>query len=641
MGTKEISSKVKKNGVTELKELDGELSQQKIDALHVLHNTGHIFLAECDEGCCICFKPQFIANIIAIFADPACFAFDHSKLRACASREIIWSLLQEHLPAQYRSVTHMNAILKFLELIRIIIEIDHADTSFPVLSGPMPLKKLFMVPSALKGRPSFWREVLPRPVTCLRGLRFRSMQKIVTVGQFLWVMAGVVRNPDRMWGCAFVVEVSAASLSTADSANAQVQAEAPPAIWIFVRLYETRDFVDAVILGASIEAVNADQASAAVFKIMKKLECDATSPLRLCPFCCASDVYVRCGAAHKFPNKGKASSHEAAGVNLGEHTTAPATSPSERLRDILYKMRSSPASAALKCSRFHTVSLETLSSGLMLDGLGKNEMPVMYPADWASGARAAAALELTTRDSVLNDSPHESSTSSTSASEQVPVVALAPSVTAELPRSSLGPKRSSSIRVRDRLPWQRVTSAGFAVVPDGSGRALSHSFFVSTRQLEVDDVVVCGSMGALHAAIDAAAGDGSNADHLHEAAVLKKSNVTTDSTYSSLDASVSSEMHVPLKLTYRVGDMIGTKTIAEIYSCSRARTVFVDPAQAPSSPSSSSSTAFTLQQPHTFSDGNAVMLCVRLLPAPRVEHHEQRSACNHHHHHHCPRHLHR
>ena len=199
--------------------------------------------------------------------------------------------------------------------------------------------------------------------------------------------------------------------------------------------------------------------------------------------------------------------------------------------------------------------------------------------------------------------------------------------------------------MRDRLPWQQVTSAGFAVMPDLSGRALCQSFFVSTLQLSANDVVSCNSMKGLHSAIDAAAADASDSDHVHETNVLRSSHAAAAVTPgdSTLDAKAACEELVHLKLNYRVGDMIGKKTIAQIYACSRANTVLVKAATALSStksPSSSSTSAsssttpttFFLAHSHSFSEGDAVMLCVSpfsfLLCPPHPKFDElQHAAC--------------
>lgn len=588
----------------ELKALDGILSQQKKDALQVLHDTGHIFIAECEQGTCVCFRPQFIADIIAIFADPSCSAFDRTALRACAAHDVILRLLRENLPEKYRGRHHMSSIFNFLLHIRIIIRIELADTLTVVPSASLLQRNLFMVPSTLKGRPSFWREVLPRPAMCLRGLRFSSMQKIVTVGQFLQVMSSRVHNPDRMWGCAFVVEVTSESSSAADLTSDQFKREAPQSTWIFVRLYETREFVDAVVLGSSISDINSPKISEVVNKLMKNLDCDVSSPLMLCPFCCASDVYVRCGAAHKFfPEKHK--NHHPWGdaeVRFDEHASSP---------PVTTQVASCTSVAVLNCSRFHSVSFKNIRFGLMLDGLGRNEMPPLYPEAWVSRMqrRAASVIDVDDSDSIAL--PRRSKPSPASATES------APSTNTESKSSSSSV--SSQSRVRDRLPWQQVTSAGFAVMPDLSGRALCQSFFVSTLQLSANDVVSCNSMKGLHSAIDAAAADASDSDHVHETKVLRSSHAAAAATSgdSTLDAKAACEELVHLKLNYRVGDMIGKKTIAQIYACSRANTVLVKATTALSStksPTSASSsttpTTFFLAHSHSFSEGDAVMLCV-------------------------------
>ena len=153
-------------------------------------------------------------------------------------------------------------------------------------------------------------------------------------------------------------------------------------------------------------------------------------------------------------------------------------------------------------------------------------------------------------------------------------------------------------------------------MPDGSGRVLYHSFFVSTLQLEVNDILSVDSMQGLLAAYD-----GGNSAPFYEATILRNRTSAlplraTASGASTLNESQPLEEILPLKLIYRVGDSIGDRKIVEIYACSRASTVLADhPTQpSPSLKSLSSSSAFTLDSPHSFSEGDMVMLCVRDHP---------------------------
>jgi hypothetical protein len=556
LGTEDIK------GIKELKPLYGSLFLQRKEALQVLHDTGHILLAECEQGLCVCFKPQFIADMIAIFADPSCNAFGRGKLRACASKDTILRLLVENLDSKLRNKSNAITIFNFLLSIKVIIELDTTYSASPDPSS-LERERLFMVPSALKGRPSFWQEVLPRPVMCLRGLRYHSIRKIVTVGLFLRVMSSMVHNPDRMWGCAFVIEVALSSSSSAGEVSEEPDGRiaASQSICIFVRLYETRNFVDVVILGDTIAAINAPEASAAITDVIEKLQCDAAAPLTLCPFCVASDVFVRCGAAHLFVADNVAFADASAS---GVHMSA-ATAPLNESQDKCSQLASSVG--LLHCSRFHTVSVANARFGLVLDGLGRNDMPPLYPAACVSRPQQPAAASAS-EPALPHASPHS---------------------------RSLG--TSSSSRVRDRLPWQQVTSAGFALRPDGSGRALSMSFFVSTHQLAADDVVSSDCVRGLNAAIDAVVADVNTVD-VFEATVM----------------GTGGKKSVSLKLIYGIGDKIGGKRIANIYACSRTNTVQVGTPLTPSSPAkstvSSSPSEFTLQHPHTFSEGDLAMLCV-------------------------------
>jgi hypothetical protein len=548
-------------GIKSLKPLQGGLFLQKKEALQVLHDTGHILLAECAQGLCVCFKPQFIADMIAIFADPSCDAFGHGKLRACASKDTILRLLVENLEFKLRSTTNAATIFNFLLSIKVIIELD---AIYFAPSSPSSLERMFMVPSALKGRPSFWREVLPRPVMCLRGLRFRSTRKIVTVGLFLRVMSSMVHNPDRMWGCAFVIEIVMPFSSSAGYASEEVHGSVamPQSIWIFVRLFETRNFVDVVILGETIAAINAPEASAASIDIIERLQCDTSAPLTLCPYCCASDVYVRCGAAHLFCPDNDASKAASSARNA-----VPASSLSQEQND---STLASASVGLLHCSRFHSVSVATVRFGLFLGDLGRNEMPPLYPIACVTPAQELAEAASSSKSESLLASSVETADSS-------------------LPGPSLS-------RVRDRLPWQQVTSAGFALMPDGNGRVLSLSFFVSTLQLAVDDIMPHHFLEGLNSAIDAVAAVPADADPVYEASIMGSGGM----------------QRVSLKLVYRIGDLLGGKQIADIYACARANTVLAEASSTSSSPTSSSSSQFILEHPHTFSEGDPVMLCVRV-----------------------------
>jgi hypothetical protein len=575
-------------GVKQLRKLDENLSHQMKEALQVLHDTGHILLAECQQGLCVCFKPQFIADIIAIFADPACIAFESGKLRACATKKSILRLLMENLPSNFRSNECASTIFNFLLSISVVIEIDFSHIAMNSSAESSRHEHLFMVPSALKGRPSFWREVLPQSVMCLRGLRFRSTQKIVTVGRFLRVMSTMVHIPDRMWGCAFVIEVALPPVPA--NSEGKLPSASLTSVWIFIRLHETRNLVDAVVLGPNIAAINAPEASAAVTDIMHKLRCDSSSRSNLCPFCCASDVYVRCGAAHQFVAAGNTfKASESSGFESS--ATIPA--------DVQDSAAPSVLAGTLHCSRFHSLSADNVRFGLPLDSLGGNEMPPLYPS-----ASVLRTDKLRTTASI-----HDAS------SAAQPETASASTFATETSASSVTISSSpSSSRARDRLPWQQVTSAGFVVMPDGSGRVLYHSFFVSTLQLEVNDILSGDSMQGLLAACD-----GGNSAPFYEATISRSrsaalfSSRATASGASTLNESQPLTETLPLKLIYRVGDNIGDRKIVEIYACSRASTVLVDyPTQpSPSLKSLSPSSAFTLDSPHSFSEGDSVMLCVR------------------------------
>jgi GTPase SAR1 family protein len=337
----------------------------KLEALKVLHDVGAVIFCSIKEQGCdqpwICLKPQIIADVIAVFADP------QSNLRlsgrACATRErleeiLVNKYLRSKVPSALLSSSKADALLKdgaqklfgFLLAMGIFAptEVSKAPPSENAPASATPTPE-FIVPSALKGRPSFWREVFDSSAfepeyLCLQGFRFTCMIRMITVAVFVKVMSSLCSDRNRMWGCAFSFDVKA------KDDNCIIAR-------IFVRLAEGRDFIDMIVVGSAV-SLREKCVENALSSIASQLSCshDINHRLYLCPHCCSSDMYVRSGAAHAFYHKQIHAS-----------------------KDPHHQAQPEPSVKRLSCSRYHEVAKESLRDGLCVGVLGVQGMPVLYP----------------------------------------------------------------------------------------------------------------------------------------------------------------------------------------------------------------------------------------------------------------------
>ncbi len=366
----------------------------KIEALKVLHDVGAIIFCMIKEQGCdhpwICPKPQIIADVIAVFSDPQSdLPLDE---KACATRETLEKVLVEeylgkNMPrALLQSADNIRdaaqKLFGFLLALHIFSPTEFSEVS-PSESVPASSSSPeFIVPSALKGRPSFWSEVFgslafaPEDLY-LRGFRFTCKSRMVTVAAFVKVMSSRCSDRTRMWGCAFSFELKSDSRVIAR---------------MFVRLAESRDGYDVIVIGSDLspreKREDAARVEDALSSISSQLSCsnEIHDRLYLCPHCCSSDMYVRSGAAHAFCYKqimASESTHPPleAGTTCDSfnsvsneqiYTSGNYTGASSKLPE--------PAAPALSCSRYHEVARpqESLLKGLCVGVLGGQGMLALH-----------------------------------------------------------------------------------------------------------------------------------------------------------------------------------------------------------------------------------------------------------------------
>ncbi len=384
-------------------------NSQSLQALQVLHDVGSVIFCNVSDGCggskaCLCWKPQIVANVIAKFADPG-----HSLpiQRGCASRAVLETILkqclQDELPAQSDTerLRDASTLFNFLLALRVIAPIERpvaADGSpLPVSDGSVQ----FMVPSALKGRPSFWREVFGLDqaccFSCVRGVRFACMDAMITVAAFVRAITQLCFDPTRMWGCAFSFQLLNHGC-------------------MFVRLAESRDFVDVVVLGSDMSQLVGEHVDEGFRQVTALLRCSTSNPLLLCPHCCASDMFARSGAVHAFyreqiefmatcntqqqqqqqqpvDDMSLRSASSGSGSDANTITNQRGSANISRQGGaVFYDLDSAPcsrvgapsvqpalAAAVLNCSRFHEVTKDSLLNGLCVGVIGSRDMPALYP----------------------------------------------------------------------------------------------------------------------------------------------------------------------------------------------------------------------------------------------------------------------
>ena len=323
---------------------------QSLQALSVLHDVGEIILCPVSDGkggskACLCWQPQVIADVIAMFADPEARL---PIVRGCASRENLEAILIQYLQKEQSSAQKLHEdsrmLFEFLTALRVFTPVERpvADEAARVLDSSLDDQSAqFMVPSSLQGRPSFWREVFDSQVlsfSCIRGVRYFCMDSMITVAAFVRTMTQLCSDPTRMWGCAFSFPLSNGGL-------------------IFVRLSESRDFVDVIVLGSSVSQLVGEAVESHFREISTLLRCSTSNTLPLCPHCCASDMFARSGAVHAFFRQQLA---------------------------LLSRANQQPFSGAgisslISCSRYHEVSASAVLMGQNVGSVGGAGMPVSFP----------------------------------------------------------------------------------------------------------------------------------------------------------------------------------------------------------------------------------------------------------------------
>lgn len=472
---------------------------QSLQALSVLHDVGEIIFCQLSDGkggskACLCWKPQVIADVIAMFADPEARL---PIVRGCASRGNLEAILTQYLHQSKQSSAQKlhedsKMLFEFLKTLRVFTPVEQplASEAARVFVFSVDDDCQFMVPSSLQGRPSFWREVFDSQVlsfSCIRGVRHFCMDSMITVAAFVRAMTHLCSDPARMWGCAFSFPLINGGL-------------------VFVRLSESRDFVDVVVLGSDLSQLVGDTVESSIRNISTLLRCSSSSTLPLCPHCCASDMFARSGAVHAFFREQLAlltSIHQqeladddvrlpVRSLALSDDSSGPALDGSN--------MRGSPAhvdgrimsgggagcSPTISCSRYHEVSESSVLMGQNVGSVGGAGMPVTFPA--------------------------------------------------------------KCVADRDELVWDSVSSTGFASIATGEAEVMPNSFFALTQQLNEGDVISAASLALIHDSLQ------SGAKHCR---VSRRGPATS-----------GAWCDVEVRLEYCVGDSISSEAIDVILSCS-------------------------------------------------------------------------
>jgi hypothetical protein len=425
-----------------------------LQALNVLHDVGDVIFCHVNDGhggskACLCWKPQVVANVIAKFADPDNRLPIH---RGCASRADLEAILGQflhdspyHQSDTERSRENASTLFNFLLALRVFAPVERPVTTVGSLAAGSSHDSSvqFMVPSALKGRPSFWREVFgsdSRRFSCVRGVRFLCMDAMISVASFIRAMTQLCSDPTCMWGCAFSFKLGNGG-------------------YMFVRLSENRDFIDVVVLGSDMSQLAGEPVDDSCRHVTTLLRCSMSNPLLLCPHCCASDMFARSGAVHAFyreqlallASADKLQPHQpvdgvgAAGALLlqGFHRNDADQLAFDALIPQQTPVRSVSSSGdsarMISCSRYHEVSESGILIGQQLGSVGGSGMPASYP--------------------------------------------------------------EGSETDRDALGWVAVSSTGLAEMATGGAEVLPNSFFVLTQQLKEGDTITLKSLAAVEDAI--------------------------------------------------------------------------------------------------------------------------------------------
>jgi hypothetical protein len=430
---------------------------QGLQALQVLHDVGDIIFSHLSgtnggSKTCLCWHPQVVADVIAKFADP------DSRLpmqRGCSSRGHLEAILFQYLqesPYRQSSAQKLHEdskmLFNFLLALRVFAPVERPIAIGAAASAVAADDSCaeFMVPSSLQGRPSFWREVFHSealPFSCIRGVRYFSMDPMITVAAFVRAMTRMCSDPARMWGCAFSVPLSNGGL-------------------IFVRLAEIRDFVDVVILGSDLSQLTDECVERSCREISTLLRCSSSNIRFLCPHCCASDMFARSGAVHAFHMEQLAQScgsDEQRDVPHGsgdelvqplQNITArtaddpPVSEGSVALADDTSQSSNCEGTArTISCSRYHEVRASCILMGQDVGLVGGAGMPASFP--------------------------------------------------------------EGSEVDRDAVGWVSVSRTGFIVSASGSAEVAPGSFFSLTRQLDDGDQITAESRIAVDDALQSGA----------------------------------------------------------------------------------------------------------------------------------------
>jgi serine/threonine protein kinase len=241
----------------------------KLDALKMLHDLGELVFVDSDTSPCIILKPQLMFRIFSTFFDPVC------KFAKVLSREAIRIPLQSLCVHQAAEVS--ETLFDFLLKLRVFSEVASCTNA-----AFQPELKSFMISVSNNTRPlpNSWAEVLSsRSASCIRGLRVFSEKGIISFTNFNYAMTQLCVDPSFMWAFAFYY------LLDNDTA-------------CFVRLTEHRSFVDIVFLSNDVSNISGVTVEAAYRRVVQLLSCYPLPPLPLCPYCCATDSFVRFGEAH-------------------------------------------------------------------------------------------------------------------------------------------------------------------------------------------------------------------------------------------------------------------------------------------------------------------------------------------------------
>ncbi len=442
---------------------DAHKSAQMMGCLRVLHDVGDLIFYEGNDEVggkspCICWKPQLVAEIIAQFADPDRIV----KLqRGCAPRADLETILAVYLKetkaswakvgskgdSKYpdssvqRCSSDVKKLFEFLLDLRVFVPVLlPPNANVEAWTTAQYDSSIFMVPSALKGRPGFWREVLgaqTSSISSIRGIRYICLDRMITVAAFVRAMTSLCTHPMQMWGCAFLIPMHNGG-------------------YMFVRLAESRAFIDVVLLGSELDQLCGDSVHEACAQVAMMLRCNMTAPLWLCPQCCASDMFARSGNAHAFYREQLFECNPLEDDEMLQHVDLPLLSVPQQNEDdrndtgthdafVLHQgtvQRSSIIGghvSTLSCSRFHEVSEIGILQGQSVGAVGGNGMPILYP--------------------------------------------------------------TGSENITDSLPWNAVTSFGVAEFTNGSGEVLPHSFFALSKQLNENDLISAESMRAIDDAV--------------------------------------------------------------------------------------------------------------------------------------------